>query len=383
MPQAPSPGYPVWLAEGQTPPCISLYQPTHRTVPDRRQDPIRYGNLLKQIEESLRRGHAAADVDRLLEPLRALAGDRDFWGNTLDGLAVLRNAQLFQVHRLQRPVPERAVVADSFHVKPMLRILQSADRYQILAIDRQRMRLFEGNRDVLDEIEPAPEVPRTIDAIVTAKVHEPPYMMAASGTGPSGPGYFHGHHAMDDKVDGDMEKFFREVDRAIIEHHSKPSGLPLMLAALPEHQPVFRRISHNSALMEQAIDGNPHAMSTDELRGRAWRLVEPLYLRLLDEHVDRYNLERSRGLGSDDLHEVAQATLDGRVDTLLLEAERQAPGRLDEAQRRILHGDLADPLVDDLLDDICEAALRRGGRVVVVPAQRMPSHSGLAAIYRY
>ncbi|MBE3088494.1 MAG: hypothetical protein IMZ71_05220, partial [Chloroflexi bacterium] len=31
--------------------------------------------------------------------------------------------------------------------------LQSADRYQILGLSREEIKLFEGNRDALDEIE--------------------------------------------------------------------------------------------------------------------------------------------------------------------------------------------------------------------------------------
>jgi len=68
-------------------------------------------------------------------------------------LAVLAAPGLFRVYRLQRPVPELVVVADSFHTKPLMRILQSADRYQVLGLNRQEIKLFEGNRDALDEIE--------------------------------------------------------------------------------------------------------------------------------------------------------------------------------------------------------------------------------------
>jgi hypothetical protein len=35
-------------------PCISLYQPTHRRHPENQQDPIRYRNLLVELETSLR-----------------------------------------------------------------------------------------------------------------------------------------------------------------------------------------------------------------------------------------------------------------------------------------------------------------------------------------
>ena len=35
---------PVLLGRHE-PPCLSLYQPTHRSHPDRKQDPIRFRNL--------------------------------------------------------------------------------------------------------------------------------------------------------------------------------------------------------------------------------------------------------------------------------------------------------------------------------------------------
>ena len=45
--------------------------------------------------------------------------------------------------------------------------------------------------------------------------------------------------------------------------------------------------------------------------------------------------------------------------------------------------DLADPEVDDLLDDLGEIVLRIKGEVIVLPAEGMPSESGVAAIYRF
>jgi hypothetical protein len=37
----------------------------------------------------------------------------------------------------------------------------------------------------------------------------------------------------------------------------------------------------------------------------------------------------------------------------------------------------------DLLDDLAELVLRRKGEVVVVPRERMPTATGLAAVYRF
>ena len=148
------------------PPCISLYQPTHRHHPDNQQDPIRFRNLVKALEESLRQKYSTRDVRPLLEPLQNLAEDHSFWNHTLDGLALLAAPGVFRVYRLQRPVVELAVVANSFHIKPLIRILQSADRYHVLGLSRHEIKLLEGNRDTLDEVELSPAVPPTVTEVV-------------------------------------------------------------------------------------------------------------------------------------------------------------------------------------------------------------------------
>lgn len=154
--------YAAGLLDNGDPPCLSLYQPTHRRHPDNQQDPIRFGNLVKSLEASLLQQLPKEESRPLLEPFLALADDRDFWDHTLDGLAVLGAKGIFRVYRLQRPVAELVVVADSFHTKPLIRILQSADRYHVLGLNRLEIKLFEGNRDALDEIQLHQDVPRTL-----------------------------------------------------------------------------------------------------------------------------------------------------------------------------------------------------------------------------
>ena len=103
--------YPAGLLDAPEPACLSLYQPTHRRHPENQQDPVRFRNLVKALEESLAQKYPKREVQRLLEPFRAIAGDRNFWNRTLDGLAVLAAPGMVRVYRLQRPVGELAVVA--------------------------------------------------------------------------------------------------------------------------------------------------------------------------------------------------------------------------------------------------------------------------------
>ena len=75
--------------------------------------------------------------------------------------------------------------------------------------------------------------------------------------------------------------------------------------------------------------------------------------------------------------------MEARVATLLLEADRLVPGQIDASTGKVTTGKLGDPEVDDLLDDLGELVLRKGGEVVMVPAERMPTKTGAAAVYRF
>jgi hypothetical protein len=377
--------YAAGLLANCDPPCLSLYQPTHRHHPDNQQDPIRFGNLVKALEESLLQQLPKDEIRPLLEPFLGLAGDRDFWNHTLDGLAVLRAKGMFRVYKLQRPVAEFVVVADSFHTKPLIRILQSADRYHVLGLNRKEIRVFEGNRDALDEIEPAQGVPRTITEALGEELTEPHQTVASyGGVGGGHSPMRHGYGGKESEVDIDAERFFRAVDRGILEHHSQPSGLPLILAALPEHHHMFHEVSHNPFLIPESIDMHPDALSSiDGLRQRAWQLMEPRYLARLAALVEEFGNARSKGLGDDDPAQVARAAVGGRVATLLIEAGREIPGRINAATGDIEFDDLGHPEIDDVLDDLGMLALKMGGQVVIVPNERMPTKTGIAAIYRY
>ncbi|MBE7445350.1 MAG: hypothetical protein HS132_08935 [Planctomycetia bacterium] len=373
--------YPDILTGGHEPPCLSLYQPTHRHHPDNTQDPIRFRNLVKKMEESLRQKYPKREIRSLMQPFGVLAKDRAFWNHTADGLAVLSATGLFRVYRLQRPVVELVVVADSFHTKPLMRITQSADRYQVLALSRDRFKVFEGNRDALDEILPIEGVPQTAGELLGKDAGD--REGARRAYGPAGNAAWHGTDVKQDAVDRDTEQFFRAVDQAVLQHCSQPSKMRLILVALPEHHHLFRSVSRNPFLMKEAIGVQPDALPLAALRERAWQLVLPYYLERLAGLVEAFGAAVANGRGADELDDIAKAAIAGRIATLLIEADRLIPGNIDVSSGRITSGDLSDPDVDDVLDDLGESVLRARGDVVIVPAERMPTRTGAAAIYRF
>jgi peptide subunit release factor 1 (eRF1) len=372
----------VLLAEHE-PPCVSLYQPTHRAHPEKQQDPIRFRNLVRDLEASLKQKYAGEDSAPILRSFYDLAENAGFWNHALDGVAVFATSDLFKVYRLQRPVRELTVAASSFHTKPLMRILQSADRYHVLGLNRHDATLYEGNRYALDEVELPSGFPRTIVDVVGAQVDDPERKSRVYGPAGAGPSTRHGTDVRQDEVDNETQRFFRAVDEAVLINYSRPSGLPLLLAALPEHHHLFRTVSHNPALMAGAIDAYPSTLSGEQLRERASALMLPLYLERLRALVERFEEANAKGLGGSDLSDIARASRDGRIATLLIEADRIIPGRFDRASGAIAFAPLDVPETGDLLDDFGENALKAGGEVIIVPPERMPTNTGIAAIYRF
>jgi len=365
-------------------PCLSLYQSTHRRHPENQQDPIRFRHLLKALEASLQQQHATDAVRALMEPFEALAQDHEFWNHTLDGLAVLGAPGLFRMFLLQRPVAELTVVADSFHTKPLRQCLQSAARYQVLALSRDKVQLFEGDRNALDVVPLAAVVPETMTAALGDERTEPHSTVASyGGVGGGHRAMHHGQGGRKDEIDGDAERFFRAVDRAVLEHHSRPSGLPLILAALPEHHHLFREVSRNPFLMPDGLMADPQGLTPEALRQRAWDVAAPQQEAQQGSWRDAYAAAAAKGLGSEDVALIAEAAAAGRVATLLIEAERELPGRIDRSSGRIDPAELDHPLVDDVLDDLATFVESMGGEVHVLPAERMPCHTGAAASFRH
>src|SRR3546814_20392887 len=80
--------------------------------------------------------------------------------------------------------------------------------------------------------------------------------------------------------------------------------------------------------MEPGIDVDAGVLSLDELRERAWAVVQPRYLDRLEKLIDAFAAAQARQNGSADLSDVARAAAEGRVAPLLLEPRRSIPGRV-------------------------------------------------------
>lgn len=367
--------FPNVLIDLEKGPFISIYQPTHRQKPESTQDSIRFKNLAKKIENTLKTDYKDANIEAIMKPIREIAADNLFWNQSKEGLAVLANEDKCLVYRISYSVNERAIVADSFHIKPLIRAFQSADRYQVLALNRTSFKLYAGNRYGFEEIEIPEDTPTTLKEVLGEDLTNPGL---ASGRSP----VLHGLNSKQEEVEKDTERYFRYVDKFVMENYSNKTKLPLVLVTLTEHQSTFRKLSHNKHLLEEAVRIDPESVSEDKLDKVIWEVLEPLYLEKTKKLVERFENARAKSVATDDIVEIARASNDNKISTVMIEAGRVIKGRVED-DGKLIELEEADNTHEDVLDDIGESVFRSGGEVIVLPKERMPSTTGIAAIFRY
>jgi len=362
-------------------PCISLFQPTHRRPPDAEQDPVRFKNLLQTVGGVLRTEYAARDTDALLEPLQALLRD-DFWRRQLDGLAVFRSADLTLHYRVPLSFPELVVVADTFHCKPLIKFLQANRHFFVLALSQHGVALYEGTPYSLGLVD-LPALPASLTEALGIEQRESFLNLHSAGKGREAP-IFHGHGVPPTETEKEeLARFFRVVDNALWEHVLREEQAPLLLAGVGYYHPIYRAISRYQHLAGPGVEGNFERATPEEIHAQVWPVMSELFRKREDIVLGTYAELKGSEQATDELRAVAQATVQSRVHQLFLAEGAHLWGQFArESGNVILHPTQQDTH-DDVLDDLAEEVLARGGELLLLPAERMPSVSPLAAILRW
>ena len=369
----------------QEPPVFSVYMPTHRTHPDNAQDSDVFKKLVQQFEHVKQEYAGDKAVQAIFDKFEKLAEDYRFWQHAREGLAVFATRESFDVYRLPRRVQPLAIVADSAHTKPLLKYLQTGDRYHVLVLTTNTAQLYEGNRYQLDEVDLSQQnIPESMIDALDHELRDLHATLAAYRTATGERWDVAQNHGLKKTdIDNDIEQFFRAVDRAVIFNYSIPSQLPLILASLPEHHHLFRRVSRNKQLMEEGIKINAAALPQEELRKLAWEVFEPHYNARLNNIIGEFRHATTKRLGADQIDEIVRDAFDGKVGSMLLEEDRIIPGHIIDRENVVYPTDETRHLVDDVLDDLAELVLRHGGEVWIIPKSKMPSETGAASINRF
>ena len=240
--------------------CISIFMPTFRTGVESQQNQIRFRNLLRSAEEKLlAAGLRSQEVKDLLEPAQALPGNVLFWRRQSDGLALFLCTGLFRCFCLPEAFQELIVVADHFHIRPLLPVLSGDKRFYILALSQKEIRLLEGTGQNIREIE-LEAIPKSLDeALQYDELEKQVRFRTGSVSGGTGMAMVSGHGGVADDAKDNLLKYFRMIDRGL---HDllKDERTPLVLAGVEYLFPIYREANTFPHLIDEGIPGNPYGL---------------------------------------------------------------------------------------------------------------------------
>jgi hypothetical protein len=369
-------------------PCVSIFLPTFRAGAETLQNPIRFKNLLREAQGQLEgRGLRAAEAEEILGAARELIDDFDFWQHQSDGLALFLARGFRRVFRPARTLPELVIVDNRFYLKPLFPLLTGDGRFYVLGLSQKQIRLFEGDREGLHEIELGPEVPTSLTEALGDQLTEESLQFeasSASAIGRTGAPMYHGHGGGEDDTKPEIQKFFNLVDHGL-KKLDLDRKAPLVLAGVEYLQPLYREASEHPNVVEQGIAGNPERLKTEELHRAAWQIVGPRFQEDRRAAAERYGELAGTGRGSSQLAEVLAAAHDGRIDTLWTASGERLWGTFDPGKRAVHIAENGHRNGhQDLLDLAAVQTFLNGGTVYAVAPEEVPaSGEPLAAVFRY
>jgi hypothetical protein len=365
---------------------VSIYLPTETSGKETQQNTIRFKNLVRRAEQAivgqgLMRTPAAKD---LLRPARELIEDVPFWQHQSEGLAVFVSSNLFRRYCVPIRFRELVEVENRFHLKPLMRLLSCDGEFGILSLSRKDVRLFRSTRFHINEIDLG-DTPTSVIDVMGAGPGERGLQWrtaASSGRGDHN-ALFHGHGRNDEDLTPELRKLLAAVDHGVC-GRLRALALPLLLVGPEELVSLYRELSAYPHLHAEELKINATEMKDDELRERAWAVVEPSFRHEQKRIAERFGQLSATGMASSSLAEIVPASHDGRVEALFVARGHYRWGQYDPDAREIdLQGQPGNG-AQDLLDLAAVQTLRHQGKVFVIDSEQVPDDgASIAAVYRY
>lgn len=362
-------------------PTTSIYMPVEGgTAAD--ADALRFRAAVGKVRELLE-SHGNGGRPAILPALEALQSDREFWLGSAGSLAVFAAEDFLRTYRLTAELGDLTTVGPVFHTQPLVEYLQAPGRYWVLSLSQKDVRLWQGGARGLVRYE-SRRLPESLADALGQEVEKDRLNYHSAGPG-SSPVY-HGHGAGKDDAKQELEKFFRVVDGVLVDL-LEGSLDPVVLAAVDYLHPIYRSVTRlGGSLAEEGVHGNVRDWDAARLHDAAWPIASRRADAWIEEALGLWEHSYGRGKAESDLATAFRLGVAGRIRALLTERSRLIWGRVDRATGEVdvlgEQGPDPDPAAADLLNELAGLTIRHGGKTLILPAERMPTTTGLAAILR-
>jgi hypothetical protein len=340
--------------------------------------------MLRVAEERLaERGLSKKQIEPIMETPRRLLSDFGFWERQGDGLAVYFSNEIMQTYRLPLSFPELVVVAENFHIKPILPMLADDGSFFLLTLSQKEVRLYKASRHEVEEVAFPDGLSTLEDLFGTAVFSRETQVRSATRSTPSKGGYgvFHGHDPQEDEKKHILS-WMHVVDEEIASSINETNA-PLVVACVDYLFPLYQEANTYHKLAAESLPGNPEEMSVPQLHKSAWVLVQSIFKKERLEAAARFADLSATGKTTDEIDEAVLAAIHGRVDTLFVDVGLEVWGDVDAEQMKVVIHQRRETCDTDLTNLAAIHTLLNGGSVFPLSPVEGLIRAPVQAIFRY
>ena len=248
-------------------------------------------------------------------------------------------------------VSDNVIVARSLHLKPILEWLTQEDSFYLVTLSSKKCRLLQGdsfNLFELDsvELEDNDDSNRDKRKIKTLKL-----------------------------IQAAEDRFYQ---------YFKKDNRPIILGGVLELHKYYLQANRDPDVIGEKIIGNLDKASFTVLHQECLAILNEMRANRKNQTMSKIKEQRAYGRVLENLHEIAMAAIQGKVKSLLVANDVNVWGSINKATGDInsyTKKNISIP-EDDVLDDLAEVVLARGGEVVLCKQRDIPSAREAVALLR-
>lgn len=356
---------------------ITITLPTHKAGEESKQDPIRFKNLISNVEEQLtKKGKKNGEIEKILKPAKELLDKPLFWSHMDHGLVVYMTENSFDVYKLPYTIDEQAFVNDHFLITPLLPMTSMEGTYTVLAVSRQKLRLLRCTRNDVTDITPD-NIPLSVaDYLEVEPEKELQFHTGAKGEA----AMFFGHNANEEDKKVIVEQFYREADKDITPLMNSQKD-PLVLIGLKDNIHIYNKANNYGRVVDDVVARNPDELTDKQLKDFGWEVIKDYFLKDMYNSLENYSKQPNEKV-SNNLSEIIEATVMGKSQIIFLSKGEKKWGLYDEDNHTVHYTNSEDDSVE-LLNWLSITGFKRGSKVYMLPKEEMPIRSTVAAEFRF
>jgi len=362
--------------------CVSIYIPTSRSGAEQKGKIILKNNL-KEVKSNLQNyGLSETEIEDYLEPAEKLVNDYLFWKNQSDCLVIFLKDQYCKTYTLPIDFDEFNYISDHFYLKPVFNLFQENRKFFILKLSLNEVKIFECTRYAITEIAIEDLVPEKLEDAVGYDLENRSLQFRTGQGGETG-AIYHGQGAGKDDKEVEIEKFFRAVDKGIL-NLMKNENAPLLLACVDHYHPNYTKITGYSNLFNKNISGNPENIDTILLHEKACLLLDDFFQEDKNKYLETFMNLSIGEKTTIDLNDIIPASIDGRVEVLFVSKNEERYGQFDNVNRTLIVDEELKTGEASLFNMAAINTWLNGGKVYLLEPDEMPvKGSKINALLRY